>query len=81
MVILLEYQNIKIFLQKITLQIGPKKFLWYKKLKSTVPWIYAVDDLNGEEIKNDLQEKKTKTKTKTKKNCKKQVNESLELKR
>ena len=31
--ILLEYQNINIFLQKVTLQIGLKKFLWLKKLK------------------------------------------------
>ena len=33
LVILLEYQNIKIFLQKVTLQICLKKFLWLKKLK------------------------------------------------
>ena len=32
--ILLEYQNINIFLQKVTLQIGLKKFLWLKKLKT-----------------------------------------------
>ena len=29
-----EYQNIKIFLQKITSQIGLKKFLQLKKLKT-----------------------------------------------
>ena len=28
-----EYQNIKAFLQKVTHQISPKKFLWLKKLK------------------------------------------------
>ena len=28
-----EYQKIKIFLQKVTLQIGLKKFLWLEKLK------------------------------------------------
>ena len=33
LVILLEYQNIKIFLQKVRLQIGLKKLLWLKKLK------------------------------------------------
>ena len=32
LVILLEYQNIKSFLQKVTLQIGLKKFLGLKKL-------------------------------------------------
>ena len=31
--ILLEHQNIKMFLQKVTLQIGQKKFLWLKKFK------------------------------------------------
>ena len=33
LVIMLEYQNIKIFLQKVTLQIGLKKFFWLKNLK------------------------------------------------
>ena len=33
LVIILEYQNIKMFLQKITLQIGQKKFLSLKKLR------------------------------------------------
>ena len=35
--ILLEYQNIKIFLQKAMSQIGLKKFLWLKKLKTLSP--------------------------------------------
>ena len=34
LVILLEYENIKIFLQKVMLQIGLKKILWLKKLKT-----------------------------------------------
>ena len=33
LVILLEYQNIKMFLQKVTIQIGLKKILGLKKLK------------------------------------------------
>ena len=33
LVMLLEYQNIKIFLQKAMFPIGLKKFLWLKKLK------------------------------------------------
>ena len=33
LVILLEYQNIKTFLQKAMFQIGLKKLLWLKKLK------------------------------------------------
>ena len=30
--------NIKIFLQKVNLQIGQRKFLWLKKVKYIVPW-------------------------------------------
>ena len=30
---MLQYENIKIFLQKIIPEIGLKKFLWLKKLK------------------------------------------------
>ena len=33
LVIMLEYQNIKIFLKKVTFQVGLKKFLWLQKLK------------------------------------------------
>ena len=60
LVILLEYQNIKIFLQKFPLQIGQKNFLLLKKIKNTFPQTYVINDLNGEEIvgtfyKKDLQ--------------------------
>ena len=34
LMIMLEYQIIKMFLQKGTLQIGLKKLLWFKKLKT-----------------------------------------------
>ena len=44
--ILLEYQNIKTILWKAMLQIGLKKFLWLKKLKTR----YVISDLKGEEI-------------------------------
>ena len=47
---LLEYQNIKTFLQKVTLEIGLKKSLSSKKVKNTVLWTYAINDLNGGEI-------------------------------
>ena len=42
------YQNIRIFLQKVTVHSGLKKFkiLWV----NTVPWTYVIYDLNGEEI-------------------------------
>ena len=35
--VLLAYQKIKIFLQKVTPQISLKKFLWLKKLKILFP--------------------------------------------
>ena len=47
--ILLEFQNIKTFLQKFTLQIGLKNFLWLKKVKNTILWTYVISDLKGEE--------------------------------
>ena len=63
--ILLEYQNIKIFLQKVTLQIGVKKILWLKRLKILFSGGYVINDLNGEKIvgtfyKNRLQKKNYK---------------------
>ena len=66
LVVLLEYQNIKIFLQKVTLQIGLKKLLWLKKLKILC---------HGLMLLTILMERKF-----TKKNCKKQIKKSLELK-
>ena len=59
--VLLEYQNIKIFWQKVTLEIGLKKVLWLKKIKNTLPWTYVINDLNGAKIvgtfyENELQE-------------------------
>ena len=42
-----EFQNTKTFLLKDTHQIGLKNFV-IKKVKNTVPWIYVVNDPNGE---------------------------------
>ena len=58
--ILLEYQNIKIFLQKATFQIGLEKFFVIKKVKNTVLLTYIFDDLKVQEIvgtfyENELQ--------------------------
>ena len=63
--VLLEYQNIKIFLRKVTLHIGLKMFLWLKKVTNAVPWTYAINDFNGEEIfqtfyEKELQKRKNK---------------------
>ena len=49
LVIMLEYQNINIILQKAMFQIGLKKF-WIKEVKNTVPWTYVISDPNGEEF-------------------------------
>ena len=50
---LLEYKNIKIFLQKVTLQIDLKRFCNHK-VKNTVPWTYVI---NGEENVGTFYEK------------------------
>ena len=47
----------KIFLQKVTLQTGLKRFLKTKKAKNTIPWTYVVSDNKGEEIVGTFQEK------------------------
>ena len=54
---MLEFQNIKTFLLEDIPQIGQKKVLLLIKLKITVPWIYAISDLNGEEITGSFYEK------------------------
>ena len=64
---MLEFQNIKTFLLKDMLQIDQKKFLVVSKIRNTVPWTYAVSDLNGEEITENFYEKELQ-KEKTKKN-------------
>ena len=56
-VIMLEFQIIKRFLLKDTLQIAQKKFLLISENKNTVPWTYAINDLNGEEIARNFCEK------------------------
>ena len=70
LVILLEYQNIKTFLQKAMFQIDLKKFLWLKKLKTL---------FHGHMLLVILKEKKLLERF-SKKNCKKQIKKTLELK-
>ena len=57
-VVLLEYQNIKIFLQNVAFQIGLKKFSVIKRIKNSVPWTYDINDLKGEEIVGKFYEKR-----------------------
>ena len=60
MVLVLEYQNIKICLKKVMFQIDLKKFLWVKEVENVLPWTNVISDPNREEIiktfyKKDLQ--------------------------
>ena len=55
--ILLEYQNIKTFLQKAMFQIRLRKFILIKKVKNTAPCTYFVSDFKGEEIVGTSYEK------------------------
>ena len=68
LVIMLEYQNTKIFLLKDILQIGLKKFLWLEKLKIL---FYGHLLLAILMVKKLLEHFK-------KKNCKKQIKKNLE---
>ena len=52
--VMLEYRNKNIFLQKVILQIGLKKFL---QLFVDMPWTYVISDLNGEELVGTFYEK------------------------
>ena len=38
LVIMLEYQNIKTYLEKVMFEIGQKKHFVIKNVKNTVPW-------------------------------------------
>ena len=67
---MLEYQNTKTFLQKLTLQIGQKKFSWLKEFKILCRGYILLVILT---IKKLLQRF-------MKKNCKKQIKKNLELK-
>ena len=68
---MLEYKNIKIFLQKVMFQIGVKKFLVSQKFKIL---------RHGHMLLVILMEKKLLERF-MKKNCKKQTKKSLELKK
>ena len=48
--VFLEYQNIKIFLQRGYTPNWSEEVFVIKKVKNTVPWTYIISDLNGEEI-------------------------------
>ena len=65
--ILLEYQNIKVFLQKGTVQNWSEGIF----VNDTLPWTYVINDLKDKEIVGTFYENKLN----------KQIKKSLELKR
>ena len=50
LVILLEYQNIKTFLQKALIRIGLKKFFLIKNVKNTVLQTHVISDLKDKKV-------------------------------
>ena len=50
LVVMYKHQNIKTFLQKVTLGVG-------LKVKNTVPWTYFINNRNNEEIVGRFYEK------------------------
>ena len=54
---MLEYQNIKIFLQKAVRNWSEDVFV-IKKVKNTIPWACVISDLKGKEIVRTFYRKK-----------------------
>ena len=59
LVMLLEYQNTKTFLQKFTLQIFFVEVFVTEKVKNTAPRAYVINDFNKEEIIETFYEKES----------------------
>ena len=58
---MLEYQNIKTFLQKVNFHSKlVRKGLCCQKAKNPVSWAYLIDDLHGEEIIETFYQKSRK---------------------
>ena len=68
---MLGYKNVKIFLQKVTSDIGLKNFLWLKKLKILCRGYMLLVILTEKKLLQFF----------TKKNSKKQIKKSLEFKK
>ena len=65
LVILLEYQKIKTFVQKAMFEVGLKKFLWFKNLKALCSGRILLVILKAKKLLEHF----------TKKNCKKKRNQ------
>ena len=59
LVILLEYQNTKIFLQKNVPNWSKEVFV-VKKVRNTVPWTYVICDFNREKVFGTFYKKELK---------------------
>ena len=71
MVIILEYQNIKLFFSKNYVPNWAEEASVIKKVKNTVLWTCVISNLNGEKIVGNFYKKR---------NRKKQIKKYLELK-
>ena len=72
LVILLEYQNIKAFLQEAMFQFWSEEVFVITKVKNTVPCRYVISDLKRGKIVGTFYDKELQ---------KKQIKKSLELKK
>ena len=54
---MLEYHNIKTFLQKVMFPNWSEEVFVIEQVKNTVPWTYVISDLKGEEILGMFYEK------------------------
>ena len=64
LVIILEYENIKIFLQKLMVPIGLKEFLWLNRLKTLCRGHMLLVILKGRHCWNILQKRIVKKNSK-----------------
>ena len=81
LVIILEYQNIKIFLQKGYAQVWSEEGFVIKRVKHTVPWTYFISDFKGGEIVGTYYEKESQKKKKKKKKIRKEFRYEKVIKR
>ena len=51
------FQSIKIFFAKGYAPTSSEETFVVKKIKNTVPWLFVISDLNGEEIVRSFYEK------------------------
>ena len=50
LVIILEYQNTRMFCQRLHTPSWSEEGFVIKKVENTVPWTYVINDLNGKKL-------------------------------